>query len=319
MIDDKTKTRLLARTMLTGYAVRYADETFTVEAVEEEFQTKIRNPETNAESRSFTLAGKVDGLVRQDGALWLLEHKTASGIDGAYIEKLWMDFQTTLYAHAVESVRGEPVAGVIYNVIAKAGLRPYEAGKKRTADETEEEFAVRLAEWYTDPEAFHREELLISRGRFAVLDAELWELTQALLDARRRDVWYQNPSQCFQFNHACSYWPICRSCDNPLAAENDYRHAAPHSELEPVEPAANGNGKRRTTYSMWSAFRDCRRRYYWRHEQQIVPVREDTGALFLGSVVHAALAEWHKSRDLTAALSVIDAETKTGTDKPLAF
>jgi hypothetical protein len=257
--------------------------------------------------------------VRRDGALWLMEHKTAGKIDGDYIEKLWMDFQTTLYAWAVESVRCEPVAGVIYNVIAKAAIRPYEAGKTRKADETDDEFAARLAEWYAKPDAFHREELLISRGRFDDLRGELWELTQALLDARRRSPrgFYQNPGQCFQWNHACAYWPICRSSDNENVIANDYTHRAPHSELDGAADATNG--KDRTTYSMWSAFRDCRRRYYWRHEKQIVPVREDTGALFLGSVVHSALAEWHKTRDLSAALSQIDAEMRTGVAQPPAF
>jgi hypothetical protein len=318
MIEAKMKTTLLAKAMICGYANHYPSETFAVEAVEEEFATKIRNPETQAESRSFTLAGKVDGLVRRDGALWLLEHKTAASIDGAYIDKLWMDFQTTLYANAVETVRGEPVAGVIYNVIAKAGLRPYEAGKKRETDETGDEFAARLAEWYTKPGAYHREELLISADRATEVHQLIWDLTQSMLDAKRRGIhgFYHNTRQCFQFNRPCAYWPICRSNDNPNVVENDYRHADPHSELAPVE---NGNGKTRTTYSMWADFADCRRRFYWRHEQQIVPVREETEALYLGSVVHTALAEWHKSRDLAAALSVIDAETKSGAAEPLAF
>jgi hypothetical protein len=304
--------------MLTGYARRYPEESFTVEpgGIESEFATEIRNPETGAESRTFTLAGKTDLLMRRDGGLWLGEHKTTAAIDGAYIERLWMDFQTTLYAWAVERVRGEPVAGVVYNVIAKAGLRPYEAGKKRKADETEDEFTARLAEWYANPDVFHREELLISPAREDVLRAELWELTQALLDARRRNVWYQNPSQCFQWNHACAYWPICRSCDNTNVIDNDYRHADAHAELAPVE---NGNRKTRTTYSMWSSFRDCRRRYYWRHERQIVPVAAPAESLFLGSVVHAALAEWHKSRDLAATLTVIDTESGKAPDQPLAF
>lgn len=320
MIADNTRIELLASAMLRGYAARYQSEDFEVEALEREFCVPIRNPETGAESRTFKLAGKVDGLVRRAGKLWLVEHKTAAAVDGSYIERLWMDFQTVLYSWAIEQEGGEPVEGVLYNVVAKAALRPYEANKTRKECETPGEFAARLADWYAKPGAFHREELLISPARFDSLKAELWELTQALLDAKRRDVWYQNPSQCFQWGHACGYWPICRSCDNPNVVDNDYHHEAPHSELEPTEePTGNGNGKRRTTYSMWSSFRDCRRRYYWRHEKQIVPNGPTDEKLFLGSVVHEALAKWHATRDLTETLGVIGAAVNGATDKPLAF
>lgn len=320
MIATDTRIALLARAMVRGYANRYQAEDFEIEAVEQEFAVPIRNPETGAESRTFTLAGKVDGLVRRSGKLWLIEHKTAATVDGAYIERLWGDFQTVLYSWAVEQQGGEPVEGIIYNVIAKAALRPYEPGKTRKEAETPEQFGERLAEWYAKPEAYHREELLVSSARFDSLRAELWELTQALLDARRRDVWYQNPSQCFQWGHPCAYWPICRSCDNPNIIDNDYHHEAPHSELEPVEPATNGNGKCRTTYSMWSSFRDCRRRYYWRHVRQIVSNAPPDEKLILGSVVHEALAKWHTTRDLTEALATIDAAGNRGAnDAPLAF
>ncbi len=44
---------------------------------------------------------------------------------------------------------------------------------------------------------FHREMLYLSRDRFETLQSELWELTQAFLDARRRGVFYQNTAFCF--------------------------------------------------------------------------------------------------------------------------
>lgn len=65
MIPDSTRIELLASAMLRGYAARYPSEDFEVQAVEQEFLTDIRNPETGAESRTFRLAGKVDGLVRR--------------------------------------------------------------------------------------------------------------------------------------------------------------------------------------------------------------------------------------------------------------
>jgi hypothetical protein len=86
---------------------------------------------------------------------------------------------------------------------------------------------------------FHRETLYLSRDRFEVLRAELWELTQAFLDARRRGVFYQNTSFCFNFHRPCAYFPICRSDGNPNIVENFYQIIAPNEELSETssEPA----------------------------------------------------------------------------------
>lgn len=85
----------LARAMMTGYAARYSSEDFDVVALEKTFDGVITNPATDAPSRSFTIAGKVDGIVRTraTGEHYLLEHKTASQVDGDYLEKLWTDLQ----------------------------------------------------------------------------------------------------------------------------------------------------------------------------------------------------------------------------------
>ena len=72
----------LARAMMTGYSHRYPAEEFEVVALEKTFEGPIVNPATGASSRSFTLAGKVDGIVRIGEAHYILEHKTAAIIDG---------------------------------------------------------------------------------------------------------------------------------------------------------------------------------------------------------------------------------------------
>ena len=86
---------------------------------------------------------------------------------------------------------------------------------------------------------FHREMLYLARDRFDVLRAELWELTKAFLDARKRKVFYQNTSFCFNYNRPCAYFPICRSNGNPNVIENFYTIAPPNEEVRPSanEPA----------------------------------------------------------------------------------
>ena len=243
----------LGTAMMIGYSTRYASDNFEVIALEREFEGEIINPETLACSRSFTLAGKVDGIIRLDGQHFLLEHKTAASIDGGYLEKLWTDFQIVLYSHYIEKTMGLHIDGVIYNVLTKAKLKQSEGeteqefetrrteliaksktGKssaKRRMPETDEEFQSRLADKYAEQGAFHREHLLISRDQITTLQAELWELTQAFLDARRRDVWYQNSSQCFYFNRPCPYFPLCRSGGSENVIANFYEQRAPNEEL----------------------------------------------------------------------------------------
>ena len=251
----------LARAMMTGYAARYPTEDFTVVALEKTFEGPIVNPVTGAASRSFVLAGKVDGIVRIGGDHYVLEHKTAATIDADYLERLWTDFQIAIYSHYVEQSLGIPITGVIYNVLGKARLQQgkgeteeeYQVRRadliaksktgtttaKRKLPESDDEFQARLIEKYADPAMFHREMLYLSRDRFDVLRAELWELTQAFLDARRRKVFYQNTAFCFHHNRPCAYFPICRSNGNPNVIDNLYTITPPHEELRAAanEPA----------------------------------------------------------------------------------
>jgi hypothetical protein len=176
--------------MMKGYAARYPAEEFEVVALEHVFEGPILNPATGASSRSFRLAGKVDGIVRIDREYFILEHKTASQIDSDYLERLWTDFQITLYAHYVEQTMGLPVTGILYNVLVKARLQQskgeteeeFEARRaellaksktgrtaaRRREPESDEDFQRRLAEKYADPAMFHRERLYLSRERFDI-------------------------------------------------------------------------------------------------------------------------------------------------------
>jgi hypothetical protein len=243
----------LATALMKGYAAHYANDDFEIVALEKNFEGPIVNPATGAASRSFVLAGKVDGIVRIGGEYFILEHKTAAQLDGDYLEKLWTDFQITIYAHYIEETMGMPITGILYNVLVKAKLQQgkgetedefqarraellakSKTGKttaKRRMPETDEEFQERLAEKYADPAMFHREWLYLSRDRFDVLRSELWELTQAFLDARRRGVFYQNTAFCFNYQRPCAYFALCRSNGNPNVIENFYQRVAPNEEL----------------------------------------------------------------------------------------
>jgi hypothetical protein len=251
--EDQRRDWHNATAMMKGYAARYPAEEFEVIALEKTFEGPIANPATGAASRSFMLAGKTDGVVRIGGEHFILEHKTAGQIDSDYLERLWTDFQITIYASYIEQTMGIPIAGILYNVLVKARLQQgkgeteeefqvrraellakSKTGKttaKRKLPESDEDFQQRLAEKYSDQAMFHREMLYLSRDRFDVLRSELWELTQAFLDARRRGSFYQNTSFCFHHQRPCPYFALCRSNGNPNLIENFYQRVDPNEEL----------------------------------------------------------------------------------------
>jgi len=253
--ENQKYTYRYARAMMTGYFQAYVSDkdSFEVVCLEKEFQGEIINPKTGSFSRSFSFAGKVDGVVKVAGEHYLLEHKTASTIDSTYIERLWNDFQITLYSWYMREVYKYPIVGIIYNILGKAKLKQGEgeteaeyetrrqeliakskSGKttaKRKMPETDEEYHERLQKKCSDPKMFHREIIYISQDRYADLRQELWELSQTFLFARRRKFFCKNTSSCYQYRRQCAYHPICTAKDPQMAIDNFFEKVEPHQEL----------------------------------------------------------------------------------------
>ena len=253
------RTWHLARAMIEGYAARYPNESFEIVEIEKEFTAEIRNPDTGRPSQTFVIAGKADGIVRLDGELYLLEHKTASSITSDYLDRLWTDTQIALYSHYLREL-GYPIVGVIYNVLLKTRLKQREgetqeeyeqrraqlaarnkSGRstaKRQQPESDVEFRARLADWYIKREAFHRERIYLSEDRMALLTEEVWQVTQQYLDAKRRGKWLLNTSQCFSFQRPCEYLPYCQSGFSPNVRDNLFQVVEPHEELSALTVSA---------------------------------------------------------------------------------
>lgn len=235
-------------------------------AIEHKFNTSIINPDTGRASKTYQLKGKVDGvIILGEGVVineqevkpgyYLLEHKTASSVDECYWEQRWTDFQITLYSKCIERVHNIKIEGVLYNVLLKPKLRQkkaesdeeFEARKKsfiarsktgktkakKHEGESNESFQERLAEWYEKLEAFQRKIITIPENQYKELEYELWELTQAALEAKKRDGWYRNPDFCFNYNRACEYYDICRpGANSERIIEARFKTLEPHVELK---------------------------------------------------------------------------------------
>lgn len=289
-IDD-SRNRLLAWAMFNGYVLRWASENRSLEiiAVEKEFAGLIENPATRRTSRTFKMVGKGDLIVRDSlGRLWYVEHKTAAEITGGYIDRLALDLQIKLYLPYLSEAIGEKISGVIYDVIAKTRIR-------QKQNETVDDFQARLEEKYSDPETYYREKIFISDDDILETFRDIWIITQQVRQARASGIFIRNFTNCYTYNTPCAYFPICsvgRDAEQAVI-ENGYVFKRKNTELS--------RGKRRMlTYSAIRMFQSCPRKYDFRFNHEIVPAKRDEQAMYLGTVIHAALAAYYGNESVVS-------------------
>ena len=201
---DKLETnRAIVQAMLEGYFDLYGKGWDGEYHPEKQFEISIINPASGATSRSYRLAGKVDGLLKQDGRWWLVEYKTAGMIDKNYIDKLMLDQQLTTYIYALQRQEQIKISGVIYRMLRKPSIR-------QRKNETIGQFIERLTQDYKDRPEFYffEEQLYRSQEDLDEFEREIWDITQDLLKCRREGLWYRNTSRCKDWG-GCEYLPLC--------------------------------------------------------------------------------------------------------------
>lgn len=273
--EMKLDAFLLARAeaLLIGYHCVYADDAaqYEVLATEIEFEAPLVNPATNAESKTFKIAGKLDGVIRRIARKLVLEHKT-SGEDisqgSFYWQRRQMDGQVSIYFDGARAL-GHDVEGCLYDVLGKPDLRPsavplvdeanvkivHDAngqrvrtkdGKKwretsdtaqgyvlQTRQETPAEFRQRLLDAITgDPDRYYQR-AEVARLEEDLVDAarDRWQLALILRDAMRTGTWPRNPDACLRFGHPCEY---LEACSGRASLDDPYlfrRRESAHPEL----------------------------------------------------------------------------------------
>ncbi len=219
-----------------AYPQVYADDftLFDVVAVEKTLDGAILNPESGRGARDYRFGGKIDALVQmkadhygfREGDLVLLEHKSAARVDEAYLARLELDSQIRLYSLYLERQLKLPIAGVLYNIIIKPGLRP----KK---EETPAEFTLRLRQAMRQTEQYQRHQILIPAHQLDETERELWVIKSIISAARKDAVFPRNAQSCYNFSHPCDYYPLCVSADpeQEIARSGRYRHRQANVEL----------------------------------------------------------------------------------------
>lgn len=264
-VECQTVVRLLA-----GWQWRWG--TFGLKQVVSEyaFNLPLVNPETGASSRTWRIAGKIDGIVElPDGRLAVLEHKTTSedlSIDGDYWRRLRIDQQISLYYLAARAM-GYEVQTVIYDVLRKPSIAPKiiadldaagckividstgnrvfkkDGSPRETGDsekgyiqkvhrETAEEFGERLS-----ADMAERPDFYFARQEIPRLDADIEQFRYELWDIGKQiaaDRPYRNTSACTMFGR-CPYLDVCHlKVDREMVPAGFIRVTDVHPELETV-------------------------------------------------------------------------------------
>ena len=230
------------------------DATMEVVHTEQQFSVPIINPATGRPMRGKRYGGKIDKIIRVDGVLSIMEHKTTSDSidpDSDYFKRLRIDSQIGNYFLACRQM-GIPVQQIIYDVIRKPGLRPSqvpvldEDGLKIVVDENGER--VRNSKgggWKQAPDSKAGYSLLTrpespeeygQRVRGAILaepekhftrrvigltEADVLEARQTLYDKAQRlmyhervNSWPRNDKACIGFGR-CPAFDLCTNGFNP--------------------------------------------------------------------------------------------------------
>jgi PD-(D/E)XK nuclease superfamily len=247
--------------MLAGYDVRWSSAPLELVhsprsgelCAEIEFAAALLNPYTGKDSRTFSLAGKLDAIVRdtESGLIYILEHKTTSediAPGSTYWDRLRMDAQVSLYYHGARALGFDNIAGCIYDVLRKPAQRPLVAtppesrkytkggaliASQRELDETPRQYAMRVAEAIaSDVDRFYARGVIV---RFEREEAEaLWDVWQDARNIREAELaqrWPRNPDACERYGRMCSYWDVCTGV-TALDDATQYRRAdSAHEEL----------------------------------------------------------------------------------------
>jgi PD-(D/E)XK nuclease superfamily len=242
--------------LLQGYEAKWSADRakYDVLAVEQTFVIPHFNPESGATSRTWLLAGAVDGILREraTGRILLLERKTTSDeiIDStaSYWERLVLDGQVSQYYLGSEGL-GYPAEGCLYDVVLKPRLRPYQATPEekrrlkkdgtpyanvRLADETPEEYRLRVREALQSEPARYYERREVPRLQSDLRDylQDAWMEGKTMREAERLGYAPRNPESCHRFG-VCPFWEVCAHGVRPEERPDLFRHVEDvHPELD---------------------------------------------------------------------------------------
>lgn len=319
--DASEQQQLIAakcRALMAGYDARWRGAAWVTVSTEEEFHLPLVNPETGAASRTWTHAGKFDGITEypESGRVYLLEHKTTSDDiadpNSSYWRRLVIDSQVSSYMLANWQMERK-LDGTLYDVIRKPGIRPKritKAEQKMMIQQGEycgvqvphkyrlleaenlELYEVRLTQDCLQNPGKYFQRRVIPRLDDELVEhaAEMWEIGQSLMTAYSKGQHYKNSESCMTWGSPCEYLPICSGHDSP-DSDRWHQREVVHSELPII--GEEHDGRSVLTNSRIKCFQTCRRKEFYRYGMGLRrPDENEKESLYMGSVFHEALEVW---------------------------
>lgn len=203
--------------LIIGYITKYLDEDFehfTVEQPEKEFKV-------NTLCKQATFVGKIDVLVQDEfGKYYIIEHKTASIVDDAYIMQKEIDSQTMSYAVCIQELLGIKISGVVHDIIIKQKI-------KQKKSESEDEFCQRLID---DVSSDNFERIVVNLDEEKLKEFKE-ELIQSCVDLCNCNNYYKCTGNCLGRYGACEYMPLCIKGEDDNEVKELFEYSRAHSEI----------------------------------------------------------------------------------------
>lgn len=322
-LDDKQLlVAAKCKGLMRGYSERWGVPDFDVVSVEQTVTAPLYNPATQARSRTFTAAGKIDMIVERGGKRVLIDHKTTSedikDPAGPYWRQLVVEAQPSHY-DLLEWLNGRKIDENLWDVVKKPDIRPKQVAKRdrdeviryryyfgfpvsnesinemeHTERESLEMYEYRLAHDCTK----ERPESYFQRRTVPRLDSEihehaveLWDYSQEIILARRENRHPRNSGACMTWGRPCKFLGICSGYDDPTS-NNWKTKEQVHNELTLI----GTDGRDVLTNSRLTTFKTCRRKHQLAYEIGIERIdEEEAEALFFGTVWHIALEKYFEA------------------------
>lgn len=251
--------------------------------------------------------------------IYVGENKTMSediGPGSNYWRRLAIDIQTDTYIEGARS-RGYDVLGVLFNVLRKPALQPYQAtplelrkftkatkteparlyANQHLTDELPSDFMKRcLAAICEDPSRYYARRVisrLAADTREAAFDR--WNTGIQIRDARRLNIWPRNSDACVQWSRACDYIGVC-------SGEQDLLDPMLFAKEENVHSELGSSDLTFLTQSSMRAYRSCPRKYQNRYERGSRPLGAKAKPLRVGTGAHGGIEVLWGGGTLEAAI-----------------
>lgn len=179
-LDDK-RTNQMGEWIIRNYAETYANQPWKL--IKSEFPFEVDLPNGNK------LIGRIDKIIEWDGVLWVVDHKTTSGLGASYFKMAEPNAQFMGYTFAARAM-GFPVVGTVIDAMLVAkGLLEAKSRAKLTP----------LARY----DAHYSDELMAEWMIWAQGTQQLIENDECA------NVWLPNYESCTYYGE-CPYRSLCK-------------------------------------------------------------------------------------------------------------